>query len=113
MAKDYERPTRVSCALIDLDEQRPFPGQQVLALHIGGCLIKTIWNEREADFYDAWCPYPDTPASVKEKQNERILTAMARDELKRTGAPTLAELTERFSRLTPEQVDILELGVVE
>jgi hypothetical protein len=112
--KDRERPTSKSCELLDLDGPlQPFPGQRVFALTLGGRLIETVWSERERGFYDAWCQYPDVPHSVKEKQNMRIHLAMLQDGLKLSGAPTLAELTERFSSLSPEQIDTLEFGVVE
>jgi hypothetical protein len=82
--------------LIDLDAARPFPGQRVLALSIGGVLAPTIWSEAQASFYDAWMEYPKTPTTVKDKQNMRVLTAMLDADMRASGVPTLAELTERF-----------------
>lgn len=80
MTREYERPTKESCQLIDLEQSRPFPGQRVLGLSIGGVLTPTIWSESQADFYDAWCEYPRIPKSVKARQNARMLKALQENE---------------------------------
>lgn len=61
------RPTREVVHLIDVDVDPPSPGETVLALTLGGVLIKTVWGKDSAKHLMAWMPHPKVPKSVKEK----------------------------------------------
>jgi hypothetical protein len=64
---DHDRPTSETCSLIDIDDEKPFPGQKILALTEGSKLIETVWSAKLVGVVFAWTPYPKIPQKVKEK----------------------------------------------
>jgi hypothetical protein len=60
-------PVLVSCdyEMIDVEKYQPLQGERVLALSPGGTLIPCDWDSDVR--FEAWCPYPRVPASVKKR----------------------------------------------
>lgn len=65
------RPTEHQVTLIDIQDEVPLAGQDVLALTNGGVLIKLVWQQNCISYVDAWCRYPKAPESVKRRISQR------------------------------------------
>lgn len=58
--------------LIDAHIRQPPVGSSVLVLQHGGVLTMTTWTSTSLKDFDAWCPYPKIPVTVKERQLARF-----------------------------------------
>lgn len=65
-------PTQDEVWLIDLDDEQPKPGETVLALTLGGVLIKEKWTSDSHRYLVAWCKHPKIPASVRAKMKRKL-----------------------------------------
>lgn len=70
---EFERPTRPRVELVDIDVEKPFSGQRVFALGLGGVLVPMAWYAGAEEFFYAWMAYPKTPTEVKRKLYERYM----------------------------------------
>lgn len=69
------RPTAQQVELIDAHIEPPRPGMRVLALTHGNVLVPCEWKSDSLQHFDAWCPYPRRPGSVKDRQLARFDSA--------------------------------------
>lgn len=57
--------------LIDAHERAPKAGSSVLALTVGGVLVRATWGKDSLKYYDAWCRMPRVPEGVRARQLKR------------------------------------------
>lgn len=69
---DPDRRTAPTVSLTPTVDDKPNPGQRVLGLQHGGCLVPLVWTSTSHLDIDAWMEYPKTPEKVKRIQQARL-----------------------------------------